>query len=624
MHVESTQFIALHYKQDLLTMDQEKRNFVLTRLYHYSVQLKVPMLKNASKVIENVLTHGIPRKYAKYSKKNAKQKLIDLQTNMEGLLPEDDLKHFKEYISEKRLNRQWGEAHVHAMNQLLERNYQNIQDLNQLQTLLGIICWLFEYKVKAYFPKKVKTLLDSTKYCYLQDLFVTLLLLILLALGNKSLRRYASAPNLSTFDSKSLKRYGSAPNLSTFDSKSLKRYGSAPNLSTFDSKSLRRYASAPNLSTFDSKSLKRYGSAPNLSTFDSKSLRRYGSAPSLPKFDIIFHVRVSPEDELFQSITLRNMLQILDIHIPKNATSDTLARAVVDHFKPTVRTGWIKKGVAGVLTVVKDQSRYLTMRTKHLRRNFVVSRTRAPLNQGANEYRIDPENSNAFLLAEFNTTVEIPGLDSYNHMRYVKWLLLKPPDNACDISDKIPPGLENCPNETTCVLTHIHHAILNNETLDHYGRRNHPQFKDSKDSSSKDGYLKQSPNENFRFLIEFARATISEVSDKRILARRANAFQQIIALRSYLSSVLTSIKATDEESSKSHAKVLFLIVAFRALVMYKLPINPSRYGVQQVGPILPQYAKRLTITLPFAVCTPKPCQCSTCTCIYVILWYLLL
>lgn len=315
-------------------------------------------------------------------------------------------------------------------------------------------------------------------------------------------------------------------------------------------------------------------------------------APSLPTFEVTPHIGVSPQDVLFQNIILREMIRILDIHRPENATLRDLSKAVFKHFKGILRTAtsssWIRKK-GGVLTVMKDQSRYMTMRDEHIPNDLDMMR--AHLNQVVNKYKWDTSSPNS---------------DSCKHMEHVMKLLQETEPNAND-AKKILPRLESCENSTVAILNHIHHAILNNETIHHYGE-NHPPFRNW---NSNDGWI-DVKNYLEEFLTKFARSIIRDASDTT-LARIAIALQQIIALRSYVNSIYTSIEAVNKVST-THAEMIIFFVAFRTLVMYKLSIrvNPSKYGVQQVAETLPNYAKRLALTLPTDVNTPKPCKCTKC------------
>ena len=49
---------------------------------------------------------------------------------------------------------------------------------------------------------------------------------------------------------------------------------------------------------------------------------------------------------------------------------------------------------------------------------------------------------------------------------------------------------------------------------------------------------------------------------------------------------------------KQHLEVVFIFLAFRSIMTYFLPQNPSEYGVQRVTPDLPLYAKQMRYYLP--------------------------
>lgn len=515
-----------------MNQEQAKKKLIQVvniRLKHFCVRLAIEIPENATQVIEFVLTFGILDDETNQNERNAKQKITNLREKMERLLEsvtENDQDNFAAYINHKRrYNHNWSEAHVHAMNQLLEKNYQKIRNETwpEEQTLnlidcLSIICWLLKCD-----PPKIE-FLKGIKNLFLQDLFITLLVLYVLIHRNGHVK--IQNPSISY----------------------------------------------------------------------------------LPNLKITPHVGVSPCDDLFQGIILREMHRILDIHIPENAQSnDDLARAVRDYFRHTLRQekGWI--GVEqGVLTVIKDQCRYMMMRSEHLLKNFVVSRTRTPLNRVANEYRENWDDREIFNRRLFQNAENIALRNSYMHVVYVKWLLKKQPADDSTLETKISPALKSLNNGTKTILNHIHHAILNNETLGYYGLENHPTF-DHVDSN--DGYI-NTPN-YLKFLTGFARSTISEATHKKILARQAIALQQVIALRSYINTVFSCIEAYKKDF-QFHTEMIIFLVAFRALLMYKLPINTYYYGVQQVAKELPKYTRRLALRFPSDVSKPKACQCNIC------------
>lgn len=101
----------------------------------------------------------------------------------------------------------------------------------------------------------------------------------------------------------------------------------------------------------------------------------------LPKFDIKSKFRVSPEHDSFQQLVLEHMLNILGIHVPEPADTSpqSLAQEVWRYFEHDDQCQWKSKGVQGVLRVVKDQSRYMSLRSPALRRNYVADKTRREL-----------------------------------------------------------------------------------------------------------------------------------------------------------------------------------------------------------------------------------------------------
>ncbi len=83
--------------------------------------------------------------------------------------------------------------------------------------------------------------------------------------------------------------------------------------------------------------------------------------------------------------------------------------------------------------------------------------------------------------------------------------------------------------------------------------------------------------------------------DELEAARIINALQEVIALRAYVSNILGTV--AENESAQNHQEVLFVLIAFRALLMCTLPIQPKKLGVHQVARQLPKYSKELTLLI---------------------------
>lgn len=84
------------------------------------------------------------------------------------------------------------------------------------------------------------------------------------------------------------------------------------------------------------------------------------------------------------------------------------------------------------------------------------------------------------------------------------------------------------------------------------------------------------------------------------LAKITIALQRIIATRWYVSEVVrgSEFKIAATGALQQHLEIVFIFLAFRSILMYFLPQNPSVYGVQRVACNLPIYAKQLRLYLP--------------------------
>lgn len=104
-------------------------------------------------------------------------------------------------------------------------------------------------------------------------------------------------------------------------------------------------------------------------------------------------------------------------------------------------------------------------------------------------------------------------------------------------------------------------------------------------------------------MIQYARSIPKASRRERLypyIAKIAVALQQIIATRWYVCEVERGpkIEVKALQDLKQHLEVVFIFLAFRSIMMYFLPQNPSEYGVQRVTPDLPLYAKQMRHYLP--------------------------
>ena len=302
---------------------------------------------------------------------------------------------------------------------------------------------------------------------------------------------------------------------------------------------------------------------------------------------------VSPESDLFQILILREMIIILGWNTKESQSEslEDLAAIIVEYFKPQ-EYGWPKKGVDGVLTVVKDQSRYMTLRSPHLRRNFVAYKTKCQVET----------------ISIPRILARIPETDTDKEIKEIYDLILK--------SDNDDPILRNreehLTKESTTytarkrIINHVYHVILKEVIL----------FLDIKHIKFKANGWEIDTTDFLGDIKNVAREALLEKREEKIAAT-IKALAIIIGLRAYLFS--TEGKVVENDAVLSHQKVLFRLIAFRALLMCTLRITPRKeLGVQQVAKVLPKYAKdvRLYIQLPYNYANLYNCYCfftSFCT-----------
>lgn len=102
-------------------------------------------------------------------------------------------------------------------------------------------------------------------------------------------------------------------------------------------------------------------------------------------------------------------------------------------------------------------------------------------------------------------------------------------------------------------------------------------------------------------MVKYVESIAIEKRPKKVypyLSVIAVSLQRIIAARWYVcesKSKHPSILSKSFKETQKHHHVIFLLLAFRTIVMYLLPKDPYRYGVQKVAKDLPKYATSLSL-----------------------------
>ena len=294
--------------------------------------------------------------------------------------------------------------------------------------------------------------------------------------------------------------------------------------------------------------------------------------PAEFKRDII-HYGITAEHPAFQRLILLYVLNILWGTHSKEVTCrapEKLASIVCCFL------GW-SKGVGGLLRIIKDQSRYMTLRNPDLRRNYVSDKTRRDLSTIMGQY-----------------TRLVLSLGKFDILLWAKRIVKEGEyrDDGYHLptSDK-PPDMR--------LINHLHHAILREVCCDVVGRDRCPPIDDHGRFILDEDFIPFITNVA-SLVINIARH--QPRNNRRALycniGRIVVCLQEIIAARSYLSECKQTWTMAANREAVRHHEVLFLFLAFRVILLYILPWDTGRYGVQQVARDLPIYARIQKFNLP--------------------------
>ena len=328
-----------------------------------------------------------------------------------------------------------------------------------------------------------------------------------------------------------------------------------------------------------------------------------GRLPELPPFNrtIVYH-GISPENPVFQRLVLHQMLKII---VPGYEDINWRQRNIVAMAERIHRClfrgdfSWSTKGIRGILSIIKDQSRYMTLRRSDMHVNYVAEKTRRELSAVTK------------MLIECKFKILIPSLRNIPHtvlyvFHFIREVshLISGDDDGSLLPPIDPPPLD--PPDTR-PLNMLHHLILVYICKELIPGYQCPEI-------NKDGWfigVKQI-NQEIRKVANAVLLRASEIPKELrptylypTLGKLAVALQHIIAARWYLCEVSQHESVTIEANKafKTHHELVFVFLAFRAIVMFILVQNPYRYGVQQVAVKLPLYARELEFDLPLLFLT---------------------
>ena len=318
----------------------------------------------------------------------------------------------------------------------------------------------------------------------------------------------------------------------------------------------------------------------------SSTLRRYrGRIPDFPKLEsTIIHLGISPTDAVFQRLVLRQMFKLLQIECDENLKTPQDMAQSVQHFLSGYLSLGGEKGADGILRIVQDQSRYLTLRSPDLRRNFVADKTRREVSQAVKA--MVESNIRAYLTIENQQ-------QALKKFRSIMTGIDRSDDGSC-----LPPLPETLSEKDIKVINLLHHMIMfdvSSKFLDRHCPRINEEAWLILDNQKFTDFVEDLA----RRVLGWAKSIDTAMRTQLLyphIAKLAVSLQQIIAARWYVSEVKMK-GISGNVTVKQHQEVVFLFLGFRTLLLYLLPWNSYQYGVQSVAKNLPNYAKQIRLYL---------------------------
>ena len=314
--------------------------------------------------------------------------------------------------------------------------------------------------------------------------------------------------------------------------------------------------------------------------------------PKLPEFkNTIIHYGISPQHPAFHRLVLQEMLKMIMPDSKLNNLRKQNAVVIAEHIYWCLHQGgflWSRKGSNAILLIISDQSRYMALRQPGIRRNYVADKTRRVLSAATR------------IFSRYDFIRPLPALrDNIDEVLYVfnNFMIEAQHTASWDDGSMLPPLTEE---PDTKVLNFVHHMILT-DICTRIPGYHCPQVDEN--GRFEDADFNKEVRKLANTVVELAIKT--EKNDRPtdlypVIADLAVALQLIIAARWYISEVEQRKKVTFEADKKliNHQEVVFIFLAFRAIMMYILGPNSYDYDVQEVAVKLPSYAKELRFYLP--------------------------
>ena len=331
---------------------------------------------------------------------------------------------------------------------------------------------------------------------------------------------------------------------------------------------------------------------------DRRTVTVIGQIPQLPpnfaKIISIIHHGISPKHTSFLRLVLQQMLKFFKPNMKfcdmRQQTIGTLIGNVYKYLSEG-RWLWTKKGYQGIEDVIRDQTRYLALwQPILLHQHFVADKIRRELSAITRQLLRDN------IIDNIRNKIT---LHTCKALEIFHGLQILPNDDG----RYLPTARDTCTcMPDTKILNSLHHLILVDICTDLLGYRC-PRV------TSNFWFV----GDNFDF-VQFLRSLAKEVYDCAfqtpdkdrqalyfLIAKIAIALQQIIAARWYVTEVKQSttngITTLANKKLVDHQEIVFILLAFRALMMYILPQNPwTKFGVHRAN--FPQYGQNLKFYLP--------------------------
>lgn len=283
------------------------------------------------------------------------------------------------------------------------------------------------------------------------------------------------------------------------------------------------------------------------------------------------HICITPENPIFQQLILTRMLDIVGTnwYSHRYETPQVLAELFCSHFKQS------RKRTEGVLRIIKDQSRYMSLGSCDMR--YVGVKTAGRASQIPNIQKAVEVVTKEWGISYQQCTRQLKEIHA--HMK------------LCGDYHKKEKSKEKKEKKKEISMNILHHYILLCLVGCEYGQ-NFIGIRNKRMEIKTEDFLALLKDIAYRFI-----RSRRWDRDRQKLAEAAIALQIMITLRCRENEVKMHAGIRFNRNTQKHQEVVFVLIALRVLVLCLLPAKLGQYGVQPVSPTLPDYAKALKFTL---------------------------